>query len=125
MHDLLVGMGDGSVLWFRNEGTSSQPKLASGEELVARSVFGFELEKARPDHGEWGARVKIHVVDFNGDTRPDLLIGDRSGSMPANPASNDQDRPTSESPTADTLKPKRHGFVWLFERRSGADLAGR
>ncbi|MBW3542884.1 MAG: VCBS repeat-containing protein [Planctomycetes bacterium] len=78
-HDVLVGMGDGSVVWFRNAGTKEEPQRGPGEEIVPKSPFGFNLVNARPDKGEWGARVKIHVVDFNGDGRVDLLLGDRSG----------------------------------------------
>jgi hypothetical protein len=80
LNDLLVGMGDGSVLWFRNTGTASEPKFDKGHELVAKSPFGFDLPKRKP--GELGVRVKIHAVDWNGNGRLDLLLGDRSGGPP-------------------------------------------
>ena len=81
--DLLVAMGNGSVVWFRNTGRPGAPELAQGEELIPESPFGFDLKNARPDEGQWGARVKIHPIDFDGDGRLDLLLGDRSGA-PAN-----------------------------------------
>jgi hypothetical protein len=77
--DLLVGMSDGSVLWFRNVGSAGKPEFASGEILVEKSGFGFRFENRKP--GMWGARVKLCATDFNGDGRLDLLLGDRSGSI--------------------------------------------
>ncbi|HUG92548.1 MAG TPA: VCBS repeat-containing protein [Planctomycetaceae bacterium] len=180
--DLLVGMGDGSVVWFRNTGRSGSPELGPGEELVPKSPFGFDLKSARPDQGEWGARVKIHVTDLNGDGRVDLLLGDRSGA-PRTDKPTDQEREAaaearrritelrkeliatraevarlggdedasakSRKPEPAELKearrkherlteeyarlqetvgraesnPRRHGFVWLFERRAVAEIA--
>lgn len=90
--DLLVGMGDGSVLWFPNTGSSGAPEFGEAEELVPKSPFGFDLQNARPDEGQWGARVKIHVTDFNGDGRVDLLLGDRSGSPRKETDISDKDR---------------------------------
>lgn len=78
LHDVLVGTGEGSVLWFRNVGTANEPELAKGEILVEPSAFGFDFAKRQS--GQWGARVKVCVTDWNGDGRVDLLLGDRSGS---------------------------------------------
>ena len=77
--DLLVGLSDGSVHWFRNVGSAEKPEFASGEVLVEKSGFGFRFEDRKP--GQWGARVKLCATDFNGDGRLDLLLGDRSGSV--------------------------------------------
>lgn len=95
--DLLVGMGDGSVLWFRNTGSSGAPEFGEAEELVAKSPFGFDLKSARPDEGQWGARVKIHVTDFNGDGSVDLLLGDRSGAPRKETDLSDEDRKAAAS----------------------------
>ena len=96
--DLLVGTGEGSVLWYRNRGTAQQPKLGAGKVLVEKSPFGSDWAKRKP--GEWGVRVKISATDFNGDGRLDLLLGDSSGSV-----------------CPDPTKKVHHGFVWLFVRK--------
>ena len=74
--DLLVGCGDGSVLFYKNIGTRVQPKLAKPRPLVAASQAGFgepTTTTIRP-----GMRAKICVVDWRGDGRLDLLVGDYS-----------------------------------------------
>lgn len=177
--DLLVAMGNGSVVWFRNTGRADRPELAKGEELIPESPFGFDLKNARPDEGQWGARVKIHPIDFDGDGRLDLLLGDRSGAPPKDVELSDDELQeaaaareqvlefreriakarleiTSREPGGNAgpsdsealvtarkeyerlveeyarqraivdradSKPLRHGFVWLFGRRSASEVA--
>lgn len=70
--DLLVGAEDGSVMLFRNLGSATAPKLAKGEVLVPAVENGLEPAD-KPRRGE---RAKICVTDWNGDGRPDLLLGD-------------------------------------------------
>lgn len=77
--DLMVGMGDGSVIWYRNTGVADKPEFAKGKTIVEKSPFGLRYENSKP--GQWGARVKICATDFDGDGRLDLLLGDRSGSV--------------------------------------------
>jgi hypothetical protein len=67
--DLLVGCGDGSVLFYKNIGTATAPKLAKPQSLVPA---GKGSDKAIGP----GMRAKICVVDWNGSGRPDLLVGD-------------------------------------------------
>jgi hypothetical protein len=69
--DLVLGAGDGSVVWFRNvgtraEGKSSEPKLAAAKELVSPRKAGDER----------GIRAKVCVTDWNGDGMLDLVVGD-------------------------------------------------
>ncbi|MFO7906882.1 MAG: FG-GAP-like repeat-containing protein [Pirellulaceae bacterium] len=64
--DLVVGAGDGSVLWHRNIGSAQQPDLAAAQTLIPPPAQG----SPRGDH------ARICVVDFNGDGRDDILLGD-------------------------------------------------
>ncbi|MFO0845239.1 MAG: VCBS repeat-containing protein [Gemmataceae bacterium] len=83
--DLVVGAGDGSVVWFRNEGTAREPRLAAARVLVPPCPSPWVDDKARGP-ADWGVRVKPWVVDWDGDGRPDLLLGDRCGGCERPPA---------------------------------------
>lgn len=72
--DLLVGSGDGSVHFYRNEGTREAPKYARGAELLSKSRGGYSNPVEKPEGP--GVRTKLCVTDWNGDGRPDLLVGD-------------------------------------------------
>jgi hypothetical protein len=78
--DLLVGGGDGAVTFYRNTSDDkSAPQLAAGQLLVPTS----SMTRAQPDANgvavlKHGMRVKLHVVDYNGDNKLDLLLGDFS-----------------------------------------------
>ncbi len=77
--DLLVGTGSGSVILYRATGRDEHGnlKLAAGKTLVPPSSTADgvdELSQVR--NRPWGGFLRINVVDFNGDGRPDLLLGD-------------------------------------------------
>lgn len=75
--DLIVGCGDGSVVWFRNVGTKNEPKLAKGVTLVQAPPMPNHDENAPPvKEAKPGSRAKVCVVDWNGDGHLDLLVGD-------------------------------------------------
>ncbi len=77
MPDLLVGAGDGSVLFYRNEGSRAQPTYAKGREILPKSTGGYSNPVAAGGAPEGpGARTKLCVTDWNGDGLPDLLVGD-------------------------------------------------
>jgi hypothetical protein len=80
---LIVGDGDGGVTWYANVGTRSEPKLAAGVTLVPGTPMEEQFNqkydpKAPPKRG---GRAKVCVVDFNGDGKLDLLVGDFGMSM--------------------------------------------
>jgi hypothetical protein len=82
--DLLVGAEDGSVVWHRNVGQPGRPKLEPARTLIGKSPVGWGGDDARRK-GEWGLRVKFCVFDWDGDGRPDILLGDRCGSFRGKP----------------------------------------
>jgi hypothetical protein len=78
--DLLVGAGNGSVWLYRNVGTAKAPELAAGERLAApgEATHG----PGAPREPRRGIRAKVCVADWNGDGRPDLLVGDFATQKP-------------------------------------------
>ena len=83
--DLIVGAGDGSVVWFRNEGTRRDPVFAAAQFLVPASPSPGHDDSARSP-ADWGIRAKPCVVDWDGDGRLDLLVGDVAGGCRRRPS---------------------------------------
>jgi hypothetical protein len=96
--DLLVGCGDGSVQFYKNIGTRMQPKLAKPRALVPASKEGFD-PNATSIHP--GMRAKICVVDWKGDGRLDLLVGDYCSYQAK------VDIPESERPAVEAARKKQ------------------
>ncbi|TVR45157.1 MAG: VCBS repeat-containing protein [Planctomycetota bacterium] len=79
--DLIVGCGDGSVRWYANQAEQGPPVLAAGELLIPAQR-----------EGPRGSRVKVHVVDWNGNGHQDLLLGDYRRHPPQSPSPEDLER---------------------------------
>jgi hypothetical protein len=88
---LIVGTGGGSVLWYRNVGSRTEPKLAAPVTLVAESPTAKQFDSDLKE-GQWGMRAKVCVVDWNGDGWPDLLVGDFSMKFGPEPKMTDADK---------------------------------
>lgn len=77
LRDIITGSEDGSVTWFRNVGTPESPRFEKGVTLVAPfDGNGFDLPRWTEDQVVPGIRSQIEVVDFNGDGKLDLIVGD-------------------------------------------------
>jgi hypothetical protein len=75
--DILTGCEDGGVYWYRNIGKRGQPRFAPPVALIPRHEG--------PGRDEWldagrqpqpGIRSQIAVVDYDGDGKLDILLGD-------------------------------------------------
>jgi hypothetical protein len=92
--DLLVGADDGSVSLFRNTGDRKSPELASALQLVPPGKRASRSNA--PKEVRRGTRSKICVVDWNGDGRLDLLVGDRASQKPDRPEPTPEEKAEQE-----------------------------
>jgi len=118
--DLILGTDEGSVLWYRNIGTSRAPKLEAARTLVGKSPLGWGSDDQRQP-GDWGLRVKPCVFDWDGDGRPDLLLGDRCGSFSAKPNQTEQEK-NEERKANDRLPELRRKWADAFRRYRQASV---
>lgn len=122
--DLVVGAEDGSVVWYRNAGTPRTPRLEAARPLIGPSPVGWgDDQKRRP--GEWGLRAKPCVVDWDGDGRLDILLGDRCGGFRAKPAQSDLEK-DEERRANDRLPELRRKWAAAFRifRELAEPMAG-
>jgi hypothetical protein len=96
--DLLLGSGAGSVVWYRNVGSTSQPQLAAPVTLVETPPSDTSSDTpSRPTRS--GMRTKVAVGDWNHDGRPDLLVGDVAWAQAGK-------------------QTRAHGWVWVYLRKT-------
>jgi hypothetical protein len=95
--DLIVGWGDGSVVWYRNVGSRTEPKLAKGIPLVKAAPWpSYDDNAPSTGNNRPGVRAKVCVVDWNGDGYLDLLVGDFGGIYGERPELSEQDRKSKQ-----------------------------
>ncbi|MCL4178228.1 MAG: VCBS repeat-containing protein [Verrucomicrobia bacterium] len=103
--DLLLGSSSGKVIWCRNQGEKAKPELAAPEVLVTAFPRNLTREKQWFEQPRRSAHdARICVADWNGDDRPDLLVGDYS----------------LEGQRGNH---KLHGWVWVYLRREASGTA--
>jgi len=103
--DLLLGSGSGKVNWYRNIGAGKEPELDSPRPLVAEAGGEFTRATGSDNPKRCGMRSKPAVADWNGDGKPDLLVGDFTNS------------------NGRFGQPGLHGWVWVFLRNNPAVTA--
>src|SRR5262249_26774156 len=101
--DLIVGAGDGSVSWYRNLGTSKEPKFAAAKVLVPGNPPAVN-ETEKPKKEGCGQRTKVCVVDWNGDGRLDLLVGDFGYTVGEKPKLSEEDEKAAKKAQEDYNK---------------------
>ncbi len=75
--DILCGCAKGSVYWYRNVGTPSAPRFAAPQTLVEEHRgTGYDEFRDIDEEPVPGIRSQIAAVDYDGDGRIDLLLGD-------------------------------------------------
>jgi FG-GAP-like repeat len=91
--DLIVGCGDGSVLWYRNVGGKTEPRLAKPVTLVKAAPQPNHNENDPPTKDiKPGTRAKVCVVDWNDDGWLDLLVGDFNMTYGEKPKMSEEDK---------------------------------
>jgi hypothetical protein len=75
--DIISGSGDGGVYWYRNLGERGQPKFAPPVALVPKHVgIGYSELLDAGQEPRPGTRSQIAVIDYDGDGKLDVLLGD-------------------------------------------------
>jgi hypothetical protein len=125
--DLIVGWSDGSVVWYRNIGSRTEPKLAPGITLVQRAPrpnYDDNAPSSR-DHKP-GLRAKVCVVDWNGDGYLDLLVGDFGGIYGERPKLSDEDKKAEEAANCkmQELQKKMQPFYDEYTKRLKSSVKG-
>jgi hypothetical protein len=112
--DLVVGCGDGSVIWHRNVGEAASPRLTAAQTLVSASPLGWKDDSHRKP-GQWGVRAKVCVTEWNGDGKPDLLLGDIVGGHVGKAARSD-DQKREEVLARDELPRLREKWATTYQQ---------
>jgi hypothetical protein len=75
--DIITGSADGGVYWYRNIGKRGQPAFAAPVALIAKHEgIGYSELLDAGQEPRPGIRSQIAVVDYDGDGKLDILVGD-------------------------------------------------
>lgn len=78
--DILVGASSGEVYLLKNSGKKGAPQFTSREILIGPGE-GYDQWVDIGNVPRRGIRAQINVTDFNGDGKPDILLGDFSSTI--------------------------------------------
>jgi hypothetical protein len=80
--DIVTGSADGGVYWYRNIGKRGQPQFAPPVALVPKHEGnGYSEILDVGQEPKPGIRSQIAVVDYDGDGKLDILLGDFSTNL--------------------------------------------
>jgi hypothetical protein len=114
--DLLVGEDNGSVSLYRNVGSATAPRLAAPVQLVPP---GERLSGSQaPKEPRRGNRSKVCVADWNGDGRPDLLVGDLASQKPDLPEPTPEEKAKHDQIRKE-LEPLQKRYGELIQKVTG------
>lgn len=75
--DIITGSADGGVYWYRNIGKPGQPAFAPPVALIPKHEgIGYSELLDAGQEPRPGIRSQIAVVDYDGDGKLDILLGD-------------------------------------------------
>jgi hypothetical protein len=94
-------------------GNAKEPKLAAAQPLIAKSPVGWGDDDKRGPR-DWGLRVKPCIFDWDGDGRPDLLLGDMCGGYRAKPTQTEPEK-DEERRANDRLPDLRKKWAAAFQ----------
>lgn len=123
LHDLIVGIEDGSVFLFRRLTNAAFASFGEAERLLPPSPAQWKDDTSiQPD--EWGLRVVPMVVDFNGDGRLDLLLGDYCGGFQGKPFQLPEEA-AEETAASERLKQARVEWTDAYKALRAASATNR
>jgi hypothetical protein len=75
--DIITGSADGGVYWYRNIGKRGRPKFAPPVALIPKHEgSGYDELLDAGKEPRPGIRSQVAVVDYDGDGKLDILLGD-------------------------------------------------
>jgi hypothetical protein len=75
--DIVTGAADGGAYWYRNIGKKGEPRFSAPVALVPKHEgIGYSELLEPGQEPRPGIRSQIAVVDYDGDGKLDLLVGD-------------------------------------------------
>ncbi|TNE65394.1 MAG: VCBS repeat-containing protein [Alphaproteobacteria bacterium] len=94
LKDLIIGVQSGAVYFVRNTGQEGEPHFAAPVQLLGPRPGGEFPPHQLLQEGDTvsrGSRISVEVTDYNGDGKPDLMLGDYALSLVLRPDLTDAD----------------------------------